>query len=65
MIVLKIKEISQTLSGCNPGATHKFIFENRDFSPFEVTSEFMEKHSPVAGGYFLADNKIGYSQHAP
>lgn len=59
---LKIKEIRRVPSG-NATVTHTIIPEEEGYAPFEVALEYISKHNPVAGGYYVvyADGYISYS----
>ncbi len=59
---LKIKEITRAPSG-NATVTHSIVPENRRYAPFEVSMEYIGKHSPQAGGYYVVydDGYISYS----
>lgn len=59
---LKIKEIKRVPSG-NATVTHTIVPADEGYAPFEVSLEYIGKHSPVAGGYYVvyADGYISYS----
>lgn len=59
---LKIKEIVRVPSG-NATVTHSIVPEDTGYAPFDVSLEYIDKHSPVAGGYYVVytDGYISYS----
>lgn len=61
---LKIKEIKRVPSG-NATVTHFIVPEDQArYSPFEVTLEYIDKHAPEAGGYYVV-YKDGYKSYSP
>lgn len=61
--VLKIKEIMRVPSG-NAFVTHFIVPEDWHYSPFEVSLEYITKHSPEAGGYYVLYDD-GYESFSP
>jgi hypothetical protein len=59
---LKIKEIKRVPSG-NAAVTHTIVPEDAGYAPFEVNPEYIGKHSPEAGGYYVVylDGYVSYS----
>lgn len=59
---LKIKEIKRVPSG-NATVTHSIVPEDGRYAAFEVALEYVGKHSPQAGGYYVVydDGYISYS----
>ena len=59
---LKIKEIKRVPSG-NATVTHTIVPADEGYAPFEVNPEYIGKHNPAAGGYYVvyADGYISYS----
>lgn len=57
---LKIKEIRRVPFG-NAGVAHYVIAEN--YAPIQLSLEYVHKHSPKAGGYYVVydDGYISYS----
>lgn len=53
---LKIRYVDQ--------AERVLVPEDIVFPPFKVTAEYMEKHKPFAGGYFVT-YEDGYSSFSP
>ena len=60
---LKIKEIKRVPSG-NATVTHSIVPVDFGFAPFEVDLEYIGKHSPVAGGYYVVYDD-GYKSFSP
>lgn len=64
----KIKQIVPTVMIHEDGAKEKgkiIIFpEEEGYQPFEVSKEFMEKHKPQVGGYYVK-YKDGYESYSP
>jgi hypothetical protein len=60
---LKIKEIKRVPSG-NATVTHSIVPEDARYAPFEVSLEYIGKHSPKAGGYYVV-HKDGYQSYSP
>jgi hypothetical protein len=60
---LKIKEITRVPSG-NATVTHSIVPEDRRYAPFVVSLEYIDKHSPKAGGYYVV-YKDGYKSFSP
>jgi len=59
---LKIKEIKRTPYG-NAGVRHSIVPEEAGYAPFEVALEYIAKHEPKVGGYYVVydDGYISYS----
>ena len=59
---LKIKKITRVPFG-NATVTYTIIPEDARYAPFEVSVEYISKHSPQAGGYYVVydDGYISYS----
>lgn len=59
---LKIKEIKRVPSG-SATVVHFIVPENAAYAPFDVGLEYISKHSPQAGGYYVVydDGYISYS----
>lgn len=59
---LKIKDIRRVPSG-NATVTHTLVPEDARYAPFEVSLEYIGKHAPQPGGYYVvyADGYISYS----
>lgn len=57
---LKIKHIS--LADNNEGA--ELTPEEKDYAPFSVSQEYMDKHKPEIGGYYVVYND-GYKSFSP
>lgn len=56
---LKIKDIVfQAADG------HIIVLEDEGFAPFVVTDEYVHKHDPQAGGYYV-QYKDGYKSYSP
>jgi hypothetical protein len=55
---LKIKEIR-----CEPLGTHIIVPAEEGYAPFDVPLEYIGKHSPAVGGYYVvyADGYVSYS----
>jgi hypothetical protein len=60
---LKIKEITRVPSG-NATVTHSVVPEDARYAPFEVSLEYIGKHSPQAGGYYVVYDD-GYKSFSP
>jgi hypothetical protein len=60
---LKIKEITRVPSG-NATVTHSIVPEDRRYAPFVVSLEYLDKHSPQAGGYYVV-YEDGYRSYSP
>lgn len=60
---LKIKDITRVPSG-NATVTHTLVPEDARYAPFEVSLEYIGKHAPQPGGYYVvyAD---GYHSYSP
>ena len=58
---LKIKHINDVV-GNNPVAS--LVFEEDGYAPIDVSAEYMEKHNPVAGGYYVV-YVGGYKSFSP
>lgn len=56
---LKIKEVNLVAQG-----SHTLIPEDRGYAPIEVSDEYVKKHSPEAGGYYVV-YKDGYKSFSP
>lgn len=59
---LKIEAIQRVPSG-NATVQHFIVPEDKRYAPFEVALEYIGKHSPAAGGYYVVyeDGYISYS----
>jgi hypothetical protein len=60
---LKIKDVRRVPSG-NATVMHSIIPEDARYAPFAVSLEFIEKHAPKAGGYYVV-YKDGYKSFSP
>lgn len=60
---LKIKEITRAPSG-NATVTFSIIPEDARYAPFEVSMEYISKHSPHPGGYYVVYDD-GYKSYSP
>lgn len=60
---LKIKEVRRVPSG-NATVTHTIVPEEAGYAPFEVDLDYIGRHSPVAGGYYVV-YKDGYKSFSP
>jgi hypothetical protein len=56
---LKIKSII-----FNPDGTAVFVPENVRYAPIELDAEYVRKHNPVEGGYYVV-YKDGYKSFSP
>lgn len=56
---LKIASIEE-----NPDGTGTIVPEDERYAPFEVTENYLLKHEPNAGGYFVV-YKGGYRSFSP
>lgn len=64
---LKIKKVVKPFdeNGRTLDYPSAIIFpENENYSPFEVSPEFVDKHNPQAGGYYVV-YKDGYVSFSP
>ncbi len=52
---LKIKEVRRALT---------IVPEDKGYAPFDVSLEYISKHNPVAGGYYVV-YKDGYISYSP
>ena len=57
---LKIKEIEVSQENGSGTITP----EDEGYAPFQVSKEYMEKHQPTKGGYFV-EYKGGYKSFSP
>ena len=59
---LKIKEIKREPYG-NAGVEYYIVPEDARYAPINVHPEYIEKHAPKAGGYYVSytDGYISYS----
>ena len=55
---LKIKEV------LGPFGAIRLVFEDEDFSPITPTLDYLRKHNPQAGGYFVRYDD-GYESYSP
>jgi hypothetical protein len=60
---LKIKEITRVPSG-NATVTHSIVPEDGRYAPFTVSVDYIAKHNPKAGGYYVV-YKDGYKSFSP
>lgn len=60
---LKIKEIKRAPSG-NATVTHSLVFKEGAYAPLNVSLEYIDKHSPQAGGYYVVYDD-GYKSYSP
>ncbi len=58
---LKIKQVYTDRSG---GTSNVLQFENERYAPIEVDLEYVNKHIPEAGGYYVV-YKDGYKSFSP
>lgn len=57
---LKIAEVTP----CDGYGGAEIVPENNDYSPFNVDAEYMIKHNPKVGGYYVL-YKDGYKSFSP
>jgi hypothetical protein len=59
---LKIKEIKREPSG-SATVTHTIVPADVGYAPFDVPLEYIGRHSPAAGGYYVVydDGYVSYS----
>lgn len=59
---LKIKEIRRVPSG-NATITHTIVPADEGYAPFEVSLDYIDKHNPQAGGYYVVygDGYVSFS----
>lgn len=60
---LKIHDIRRVPSG-NATVTHTIVPADDRYAPFEVSLEYVGKHSPQAGGYYVVYDD-GYKSYSP
>lgn len=60
---LKINQIRRVPSG-NATVTHSIVPADDGFAPFEVSLEYVNKHNPQAGGYYVVYDD-GYTSYSP
>lgn len=60
---LKIKAVTRTPFG-SAGVRWTIIPEDEGYAPFDVDFEYMEKHTPRAGGYYVV-YQDGYKSFSP
>jgi hypothetical protein len=60
---LKIQAIERVPFG-NAGVRHTLVPADARYAPFEVDLEFIDKHKPRAGGYYVV-YKDGYKSFSP
>lgn len=60
---LKIQGIEREPYG-NAGVRYTLVPLDIQYAPFEVSQEFMDKHSPRVGGYYVV-YKDGYKSFSP
>lgn len=56
---LKIKEIC-----LHPADQHTIVPEDECYAPFNVSDEYVQKHNPQAGGYYVV-YEDGYKSFSP
>lgn len=56
---LKIKEVGLAAAG-----PHRIVPEDAGFAPIEISDEWLRKHEPHAGGYYVV-YKDGYKSFSP
>lgn len=61
---LKIMGISQSENHALNGWDFKLVPEDDKFAPVIVTSEWLEKHAPKIGGYYVVYDD-GYQSYSP
>lgn len=63
---LKIKAIEeeQHIRGAKRWLKTVIVPEEKGYGPFEVSPEFMQKHKPQPGGYYVV-YKDGYASFSP
>jgi len=60
---LKIKEVKRAPSG-NATITTTLVFEDSAFAPIELDFNYIERHEPKAGGYYVV-YEDGYKSFSP
>lgn len=60
---LKIKEIQRTPHG-NAGVSYVIMPDDDRYASFQVPLEYIDKHSPAAGGYYVVYDD-GYRSYSP
>lgn len=60
---LKIKHINDVTEN-DEGIGASLVFEEEGFSAIDVSDEYMEKHKPDKGGYYVV-YKDGYKSFSP
>lgn len=63
---LKIKNIQQSTvqPSPHPYGSYTITPEDKGFAPFDVPTAFVERHTPVAGGYYV-QYEGGYTSYSP
>jgi hypothetical protein len=59
-----IAELEEILKGDNKPSIGAMIVPEAHFAPFGVSEEFVKRHNPQAGGYFV-QYKDGYTSFSP
>jgi len=60
---LKISHINDVVEN-NDGVVASIVFEEDGYAPLDVGDDFMSKHEPEAGGYYVV-YKGGYKSYSP
>lgn len=60
---LKIHSVKRVPTG-NAGVSHEIVPEDTRYAPFTVSIEYIGKHEPVAGGYYVVYDD-GYLSYSP
>ena len=63
---LKIKDLkpSETCENCESDGSYMITPEEEGYAPFKVNHEYMHKHKPQVGGYYVL-YKDGYASFSP
>lgn len=62
---LKIKDIfDHSDPGCEPDGSRTINPEDEGFAPFKVNHDYMRKHKPQIGGYYVVYDD-GYKSFSP
>ena len=60
---LKIKTINDVTEN-EDGIGASLVFEEKEYSPIDITDDFIAKNNPQAGGYYVV-YKGGYTSYSP
>ncbi|MDV2400260.1 hypothetical protein [Vibrio cholerae] len=70
VLALEVEEVihnenpDKTNQSCASSYGAKLVFKNKRYSPVEVDAQYVSKHNPVPGGYFVV-YKGGYQSFSP